>query len=340
MQIDQLSNLKPMSTAPQTIGSVVLALDQWLDMGQPVQGWALVYWLDAWDDMPSGWYGEDSGDLRHPLGWLLSTADLPALPLATEGVTNGTATSPVEPSLSAPVSLLTGIRSFGLNRRLAAVPMPDIEANRAEFEAWLMRHLNAINWRPEMREWYFKRDAEGNYAQIAPREAWATWQATRNTQALPETKGLPLREAAQYALEWLEGLAMNCAHNVMYHLRQALTNPTQDQDLAARFQAQHDFLKWNRALPHRPIVGAVEYHVFDKALEFYHTALKAQIKQDTAPKGSGDESAKPNTVPREWLAPCDHTIQPGTINPFECSKCGRQFSAATPGDRLYRDLSK
>lgn len=46
---------------------------------------------------------------------------------------------------------------------------------------------------------------------------------------------------------------------------------------------------------------------------------------------------EPFTVPREWLAPCDHAIQPGTINPFECAKCGRQFSAAAPGDQLYRD---
>lgn len=218
--------------------------------------------------------------------------------------------------------------------------MQDIEANRAEFESWLMRHLNAINWKPELREWYFTRDAEGAYVQQAPREGWATWQAARRTQIHPVQQGLPLREAAQYALEWIDGLDMNCAHNVVYHLQLALTNPSQDQDLAASFRAQHDFLKWNRSLPQRPIAGAVEYYVFAKALEFYHAALMAQIKQDTAPRGVGDECATLKSIPREWLAPCDHTIQPGTINPFECSKCGRQFSAATPGDRLYRDLSK
>lgn len=117
MQLDQLFSLKPMSTAPQTPGSVVLALDQWLDSGEQVQGWELVYWLDAWDDMPAGWYGENSGDLRHPLGWILCTADLPALPMATEGVSGGAASSQAEPSLNVPVSLLWGIvGSFGRAR--------------------------------------------------------------------------------------------------------------------------------------------------------------------------------------------------------------------------------
>lgn len=218
--------------------------------------------------------------------------------------------------------------------------MQDIEANRAEFEAWQMRHLDAIKWDPALREWYFTRDAEGNYVQQTPREGWATWQAARSTQVPPAQQGLPLREAAQYALEWIEGLDMNCAHNVIYHLQQALANPTRDQDLAARFRAQHDFLKWNRAQPQQPIAGAVEYHVFAKALEFYHAALMAQLKQDSAPRGVCDESATLKSIPREWLAPCDHAIQPGTINPFECSKCGRQFSAAAPGDQLYRDPSK
>lgn len=77
--VSQLS-LKPMATAPRPTDDEyfkLLVLDEWHEMGQPVRGWALVYWLDAWDGMPAGWYGANCRDLRHPVGWVLSTASLP-----------------------------------------------------------------------------------------------------------------------------------------------------------------------------------------------------------------------------------------------------------------------
>jgi hypothetical protein len=72
--------IKPMSSAPRPKEGEhfkLLALDQWTDSGMLCQGWKLVYWLDAFERMPAGWYGDHSGDLRHPLGWVLSTNDLP-----------------------------------------------------------------------------------------------------------------------------------------------------------------------------------------------------------------------------------------------------------------------
>lgn len=79
MTSDLNLELKPMSTAPRPVGNErfkLLVLDEWTECGQVERGWAFVYWLNAWDDMPAGWYGQHSGDLRHPVGWVLSTASL------------------------------------------------------------------------------------------------------------------------------------------------------------------------------------------------------------------------------------------------------------------------
>lgn len=81
MPSDLNLDLKPMATAPRPVGNEhvkLLVLDEWTECGQVQQAWALVYWLEAWDDMPAGWYGRHSGDLRHPVGWVLSTASLPS----------------------------------------------------------------------------------------------------------------------------------------------------------------------------------------------------------------------------------------------------------------------
>lgn len=75
--------LKPMATAPKPKEDEfmkLLVLDEWYEMGQPCRGWSFVYWLEAFDGRPAGWYGRDCGDLRHPVGWILSTSDLPEIP--------------------------------------------------------------------------------------------------------------------------------------------------------------------------------------------------------------------------------------------------------------------
>lgn len=72
--------MKPMSSAPKPVGDEhfkILALDEWTESGQVCRGWALLYWLDAFDGSPAGWHGENCGDLRHPLGWVMTTRDLP-----------------------------------------------------------------------------------------------------------------------------------------------------------------------------------------------------------------------------------------------------------------------
>jgi len=79
----QLLRIKPMATAPRPTGAEyfkLLVLDEWDEGGQQVRGWKLVYWQDAWSTMPAGWYGRDCGDLRHPIGWVLSTESLPLWP--------------------------------------------------------------------------------------------------------------------------------------------------------------------------------------------------------------------------------------------------------------------
>jgi hypothetical protein len=61
---------KPMSSAPQH--GHILALDEWAESGTTCQGYKVLYWLDAFDGMPSGWYGKNCGDLRHPKAWIIS----------------------------------------------------------------------------------------------------------------------------------------------------------------------------------------------------------------------------------------------------------------------------
>ena len=70
--------LKPMATAPRLDSwHKVLVLDEWTEMGESCRGWALVYWLEAFDGRPAGWYGNHCCDLRNPQGWIVSTATLP-----------------------------------------------------------------------------------------------------------------------------------------------------------------------------------------------------------------------------------------------------------------------
>lgn len=72
--------LKPMATAPKPKEDEdlrLLVVDEWYEMGKPCRGYAFVYWLDAFDGRPEGWYGKNGSDLRHPVGWILSTRDLP-----------------------------------------------------------------------------------------------------------------------------------------------------------------------------------------------------------------------------------------------------------------------
>ena len=74
--------LKPMATAPRPKDGEhfkVLVLDEWHEAGMQCRGWKLVYWVDAWGDMPAGWCHRGHGDFRHPLGWVLTTLDLPAV---------------------------------------------------------------------------------------------------------------------------------------------------------------------------------------------------------------------------------------------------------------------
>lgn len=71
-----------MSTAPKPKDGEyvhVLVLDEWDEGGYIARGWKLVYWLEAFDGQPAGWYGSGCLDLRNPQGWILSTAELPAV---------------------------------------------------------------------------------------------------------------------------------------------------------------------------------------------------------------------------------------------------------------------
>lgn len=73
-------SIMPMSSAPKPKEGEhfkLLALDEWTESGVACRGWRLVYWLDAFDGRPAGWHGSDCGDLRHPLGWVLATSELP-----------------------------------------------------------------------------------------------------------------------------------------------------------------------------------------------------------------------------------------------------------------------
>ena len=78
--IEPLLSLKPMATAPRPKYDEqfrLLVLDEWTECeGLVERDWRLVYWLEAWDGRPAGWYGNNCGDLRHPVGWVLSTASL------------------------------------------------------------------------------------------------------------------------------------------------------------------------------------------------------------------------------------------------------------------------
>lgn len=54
--------LMPMATAPRTnSGDKLLVVDEFMDYGQVCRAWSLVYWLDAFDGNPAGWYGKNSG---------------------------------------------------------------------------------------------------------------------------------------------------------------------------------------------------------------------------------------------------------------------------------------
>lgn len=73
--------IKPMSSAPKPKRDeyfMLLVLDEWTDMGKTCRRWKLAYWLDAFDGRPAGWHGENCGDLLNPVGWILTTADLPS----------------------------------------------------------------------------------------------------------------------------------------------------------------------------------------------------------------------------------------------------------------------
>jgi len=74
--------IKPMATAPKPKKDEqfkLLVVDEWVDSGIRCNGWRLVYWLEAFEDMPAGWYGQNCGDLCNPIGWILSTNELPAI---------------------------------------------------------------------------------------------------------------------------------------------------------------------------------------------------------------------------------------------------------------------
>ena len=70
---DPLPPLKPMATAPRE--RRVLALDECMDGGELIRVWRIVYWCDAWDGVPGSWRGRNSGDVRTPLGWLMTMPD-------------------------------------------------------------------------------------------------------------------------------------------------------------------------------------------------------------------------------------------------------------------------
>lgn len=74
--------LQPMSTAPIPKDDEyfqLLVLEQYTDSysQELIKSWSLVYWLDAFDGRPAGWYGNHCTDLRNPIGWILSTSSLP-----------------------------------------------------------------------------------------------------------------------------------------------------------------------------------------------------------------------------------------------------------------------
>jgi hypothetical protein len=71
--------LKPMATAPKPKDDEyvqLLVLEEFQEDPHTSQAWRFVYWLDAFDGRPAGWYGNNCGDLRNPLGWVLTTKQL------------------------------------------------------------------------------------------------------------------------------------------------------------------------------------------------------------------------------------------------------------------------
>lgn len=90
------------------------------------------------------------------------------------------------------------------------------EAERAEFEAWLMQKLDAVDWSiPEMKDWYFTQHPDGRYAQQQPNDRWEAWQAARRTSAAPvpqepsaaqsrfEAQNQPWRECSIEHARWV-----------------------------------------------------------------------------------------------------------------------------------------
>lgn len=71
-------HLKAMASAPKDCGKV-LVLEEYTDAGMVERSWNLVYWLEPFDGNPGGWYGKNCGDLRNPIGWILSTNQLPTM---------------------------------------------------------------------------------------------------------------------------------------------------------------------------------------------------------------------------------------------------------------------
>lgn len=73
-------SLKPMSSAPKPQKGehfTLLALCEWTECGQVVQGWKLIYWVDAFGGMPAGWCSNGHGNFVNAVGWILNTTDLP-----------------------------------------------------------------------------------------------------------------------------------------------------------------------------------------------------------------------------------------------------------------------
>lgn len=73
----------------------------------------------------------------------------------------------------------------------AAVSVPD---ERAAFDQWLMKELDAINWDRRLKDLYFARRDDGNYVQQATRERWEAWQAGRAALAATPAQSMVLPE--------------------------------------------------------------------------------------------------------------------------------------------------
>lgn len=75
--LQQGLKLKPMASAPALKDGEPAKLLVLNEGEEGVRSWELVYWLDAFDGRPAGWYGRNCVDLRNPVGWVLATTDLP-----------------------------------------------------------------------------------------------------------------------------------------------------------------------------------------------------------------------------------------------------------------------